>query len=67
MHVTGRTLKKIAAGATNRILAEQGISKDKPVAVLVDEDMAEISQRIRTKAKASDMTDKVFEDLTKDL
>ena len=67
MRVTGTTLEKVAAGYTNRILAEQNIPKDKPVTVLVDEDIAEIVQRIRTKAKASGMTDKVFEDLTKGL
>jgi len=41
--------------------------KDKPVTVLVDEDMAEIARRVRAKAKARGMTDEVFEALTKDL
>lgn len=31
---------EIAAGDTNRILAVQGIPKNKPVTVVVDEDMA---------------------------
>ena len=45
------TFGKIAAGDVSRILAEQGIAKDKPVTVLVDEDMAEIARRVRAKAK----------------
>ncbi len=61
------TLEKIAAGDVSRILAEQGIPKDKPVTVLVDEDMAEVARRIRAKAKARGMTDEAFEALTKDL
>ena len=61
------TLEKIAAGDVSRILAERGIPKDKPVTVLVDEDIAEVARRIRAKAKARGMTDEVFEALTKDL
>lgn len=61
------TLEKIAAGDVSRILAEQGIPKDKLVTVLVDEDMAEVARRIRAKAKARGMTDEAFEALTKGL
>ena len=61
------TLQKIAAGAVSRVLAEQAIPKDKSVTVLVDEDRAVDTQRIRAKAKARGMTDEVFEELTKDL
>lgn len=61
------TLEKIAASEVSRILAERGIPKDKPVTVLVDEDMAEVARRIRAKARARGMTDEVFEALTKDL
>ena len=61
------TLDKIAAGDVSRMLAEQGIAKDKLVTVLVDEDMAEVARRIRAKAKARGVTDEVFETLTKDL
>ena len=61
------TLENVAAGDVSRILAEQGIAKDKPVTVLVDEDMAEIARRVRAQAKARGMTDEVFEALTKDL
>jgi len=47
----GTTLETIVAGDVSRILAEQGIPKDKSVTVLVDEDMAEIARRVRAKAK----------------
>ena len=63
----GTTFEKIAAGDASRVLVERGIPKDKPVTVRVDEDMGKIAQRIRAKAKASGMTDEVFEELTKDL
>ena len=46
------TLEKIAAGDVSRILAEQGIPKDKPVTVLVDEDMAQIARRACVRANA---------------
>ena len=61
------TLEKIAAGDVSRIPAEQGVSKDKPVTVLVDEDMSEIARLIRVKAKARGMADEVFGELTKNL
>jgi hypothetical protein len=61
------TFEKIAADDVSRILAEQGIPKDKSVMIFVDEDMAEVARRIRAKAKARGMTDEVFEALTKDL
>ena len=60
-------LEKVAARNVRRTLAGQAISKDKPVAVLVDKDMTEIARRIRAKAKARGMTDEAFEALTNDL
>ena len=61
------TFEKTAADDVSRILAEQGIPKDKPVTIFVDEDMAEVARCIRAKAKSRAMTDEVFEALTKDL
>ena len=61
------TLEKVAAADVSRILAKQGIPADKPVTVLVDEDMAEIAKRMREKARARGMTEEIFAELTQDL